>query len=1065
MRRVFVCIFSLLLAFVTTSYPLYALEEENVDQTDEIEEVEEAGEIEEVEEVEQEESEEEIEEIIFEKPMDAPLYDGILRYVYVGLSQLEIGQAQKVVVALTDTVDLIQLVVSSPSQTYTFDCTNQVDTLYEFDLNFEEATKYQIQSIQYEKEGNSFEYDLNSMDICFEVNEKVDAYVASISSDEQQEAIDSIQNALTNASPDVQSPTLFTKVADSFFTDVQAGRDLIITLDPGHGNYDSGAVGVNGSYEKYLNLQIATYLKSYLEQYQNVKVYMTRYDDSICPDLYERCKMAHDYQSDVMISVHLNSSGSGAGYGAEVYYPNTNYLPMLQSEGSTLAQNIENQLIALGIRERGVYIRNIGDASSSYSYSDGSDGDYYGIIRHSKSFGIPAIIIEHCFIDNVSDYNNYLSSDDRLQSLARSDCAGIVQAYHLALKNKTDDAMEGYTISLDGSIGVNFYMALCQETIDDKNAYVLLTLPNSNSYTQKRIYVKNVQTKTINNKNYYVFPCDVSTKEMTKEIKAKLVTSKYTGKEYTFTVNGYANYIIEHEKEYSNKIVEIAKTLKEYGKATQIYFNYNTNALPSSNTTIPSYDFSSFQKQIVKEDKNIQFKGARLLLKSNIGLKLYFEGGDTFYVNGNKVQAIKDGNYTVITIANINYMNLDKMYSITSNQFEMKYGFLSYGYDASKTNNTDLKNIVNSLYHFYQALHGTGTTYLPNENYEMVFYTSHHANDGWLQEVSDGQTAGSQTNGLRMEAIRMKLGKGVSYEGGIEYRTSIQNRGWESAYKKDGEVSGLSGHSLYIEAIQIRLHGKVADHFDVYYRVYSKKYGWLDWQKNGQTAGTTGQSQQIEAIQVKLEKKGNPVPTNSTTETVKEATVQATPQTGKDGMYYVMGSSHVTVTQMVNYYHRYRFDYDVFANASYNGIYAKGGASTIEEFCQIYYEEAKAEGVNVEVAFTQAMLETGFLKFGGDVAPNQYNFAGMGATGGVPGNSFTSVRQGIRAQIQHLKCYGSTEALKNENVDPRWWEALRGTGEYVEYLAIPNNPYGRGWAGDANYGTKLRSMISELSKA
>ena len=156
--------------------------------------------------------------------------------------------------------------------------------------------------------------------------------------------------------------------------------------------------------------------------------------------------------------------------------------------------------------------------------------------------------------------------------------------------------------------------------------------------------------------------------------------------------------------------------------------------------------------------------------------------------------------------------------------------------------------------------------------------------------------------------------------------------------------------------------------------------------------------------------------------------------------------------------------YDKYTKVSgYNGVLAKGGAKTITEFCQIYIEEAKAEGVKAEVAFTQAMLETGFLKFGGDVKPDQYNFAGLGATGGgVAGNSFKDVRTGIRAQIQHLKCYASTEGLKNACVDPRWSNSLRGKAPYVEWLSIPNNPYGTGWAADAKYAEKIVSYITSL---
>lgn len=173
--------------------------------------------------------------------------------------------------------------------------------------------------------------------------------------------------------------------------------------------------------------------------------------------------------------------------------------------------------------------------------------------------------------------------------------------------------------------------------------------------------------------------------------------------------------------------------------------------------------------------------------------------------------------------------------------------------------------------------------------------------------------------------------------------------------------------------------------------------------------------------------------------------------------YSISGTNSVTVSQMVKYFNK-------------KAIYPsedlkKGGASTIEEFCQIYYEECEAEGIKVEVAFIQAMHETGNLKFGGDVKIEQFNFAGLGATGnGNPGNSFKDVREGVRAQVQHLKCYANKEPLKNDCVDPRWEEWLRGKAPYVEWLSKDNNPNGIGWATDPKYAEKLLAGISELKK-
>ena len=143
-------------------------------------------------------------------------------------------------------------------------------------------------------------------------------------------------------------------------------------------------------------------------------------------------------------------------------------------------------------------------------------------------------------------------------------------------------------------------------------------------------------------------------------------------------------------------------------------------------------------------------------------------------------------------------------------------------------------------------------------------------------------------------------------------------------------------------------------------------------------------------------------------------------------------------------------------------VLGAGGAPDPATFCAIIYEEATAEGVRPEVVWAQVMWETGWLQMGGDVKLSQYNFAGLGATGnGVAGAGFPDVRTGIRAQVQHLKCYACTDALNNDRVDPRWSSSLRGKAKLVEWLGIPENPFGTGWAASAEYGYNLRGLMKD----
>ena len=101
--------------------------------------------------------------------------------------------------------------------------------------------------------------------------------------------------------------------------------------------------------------------------------------------------------------------------------------------------------------------------------------------------------------------------------------------------------------------------------------------------------------------------------------------------------------------------------------------------------------------------------------------------------------------------------------------------------------------------------------------------------------------------------------------GGIEYRTHVQNDGWQD-YVADGEMSGTKGRGLRLEAIQIRLTGGVAEKYDVYYRTHIQDRGWLGWAVNDGKSGSAGLSKRLEGIEIRLVEKGGAAPGNACTE-------------------------------------------------------------------------------------------------------------------------------------------------------------------------------------------------------
>ncbi|WP_419031671.1 N-acetylmuramoyl-L-alanine amidase [Holdemanella porci] len=519
--------------------------------------------------------------------------------------------------------------------TFDLEASEQVDKLVKFTKDFSSADKgeYTVTTLHYTYNGEKYYLNFSDlgMDVKFGVDQEYSGYDETLpdmtqdvtEDDELGNAVIQVTN-LNDASEEVADGIMASDpeaamalIDEDSDIATQSNEGVTICLDPGHGGNDSGAVGVNNAYEKDLTLKIAQYCKQELEKY-DCNVVMTRTGDTN-PSLEDRANYAKSQGAQYLISIHLNS-GSGYAVGAEVYYPNTNWRPDISQNGKNVAQAIQNQLVSIGIHNRGIKFRTIdtNEYPDPFRYDDGSVADYYGIIRNAKYNGLTGLIIEHCFINSVSDYNNYLNSDAKLQKLGVADANGIVSALGLSKKD--------------------------------------------------------------------------------------------------------------------------AKTL-------------------------------------------------------------------------------------------------------------------------------------------------------------------------------------------------------------------------------------------------------------------------------------------------------------------------------------ITGATKTNVSQMVNYFINNGGTYDKFSKygTQYDGVLAQKGAANIEEFCQIFYEEAIAENIRPEVAFCQAMKETGFLQFGHDVKPDQCNFAGLGATGnGVAGNSFASVREGIRAQIQHLKAYATTDNLINACVDGRFNYVKRGSAPYVEWLGKKENPTGDGWATGANYGTDIVARMKVL---
>lgn len=885
----------------------------------------------------------------------------MMEYFLVDSPVVENSTAENFVLSLNNAEgysDFSITIKKSDGSTFDLESSEQVDSLVKFSRVFTSNEKgdYTVTSLHYSLNGEKYYLNFSDlgMNVKFGVDQEYTGYDETLPdmtenvSEEEEELNNSVIQVtdVNNASEEVAEgmmaqdfPAAMALIDEDI--DTQSNEGITLCLDPGHGGAESGTLNYNGTgLEKDYNLKIAKYCYDELQKY-NCKVVMTRSTDKYM-GLEERAEYAKQQGAQYLISFHLNASQKHNAYGAEVYYPNTNWRPDISAKGKVMAQSIQNELVKLGLYDRGIKFRtiDINEYPNPHRYDDNSIADYYGVIRNAKTRGITGLIIEHCCMDNESDFNKYLGSEEKIKQLGVADANGIVAALGLTKGAVTSNPSVVYQTHVQ-TIGWQGWK---------KDGEM-----SGTSGQSKRLEGINIKLENLNGNVEY---------------QTHVQSIGWQGWKSNGAMAGTSG---------QSKRLEAIKIKLSGEAANQYDIYYRVHA--------QSYGWLDWAK-------NGEAAGSE---------------GYSKRLEGIEIRLVKKG---------------EAAPGSTSRPFVCK----------------------------------------------MIKYQTHVQNIGWQSEKADGEMSGTSGQYLRLEGIKIHLGGSI--DGGIAYATHVQTYGWQS-YVSDGQLSGTSGQSKRLEAIRMNLTGNAANQYDVYYRVHAQHFGWLGWAKNGQSAGTAGYSYRLEAIQIVLVPKGGSAPGSTTNHYYNkghaaddESTILTNPNTSNttSDKTPIMGTSQTTVAQMVRYYNSKSSGYDTFTgeNKKYNGSLAKGGASTIEQFAQIVYEEAQAEGVRAEVVFAQCMLETGFLKYGGDVLPNQYNFAGIGATGAVHGASFENVRVGVRAHVQHLKAYASLDGLTQQCVDPRFNLVARGCAQYVEWLGMKENPKGYGWASAKNYGPNIVNMVRNL---
>lgn len=149
--------------------------------------------------------------------------------------------------------------------------------------------------------------------------------------------------------------------------------------------------------------------------------------------------------------------------------------------------------------------------------------------------------------------------------------------------------------------------------------------------------------------------------------------------------------------------------------------------------------------------------------------------------------------------------------------------------------------------------------------------------------------------------------------------------------------------------------------------------------------------------------------------------------------------------------------YDFYKkNCPKGGKYLKA-----KKIAKLYIEECNTEGINSDIAFVQMCLETNFLRYGNLVKSSWNNFCGLGAIDkNNPGLKFKNIKLGVRAHVQHLHAYATTNdiVLKNELVDPRY-KYVNPRGKAQDIFGLAGT-----WATDKEYGNKLNRLLETLEK-
>ena len=824
-----------------------------------------------------------------------------------------------------------------------------------------------------------------------------------------------------------------------------------IALDPGHSDglegRDPGATYF-GLKEGDLAWATAMYAKKYLEKW-GVQVVVVRGEHED-PSIKTRVQRAVDANACAIISLHYNA-GPASATGSEVLVPHdVSYNHDLYVAGQALAGKVNYYLrekAGIVTRGDGATERGYNDKDGTDYYENGDESDYYGIVRYARQKGILGVIIEHQFISNPAHAAEFkdLGDNSKVDYIGWADAWAIWEMYHsdtwwsmssisavqqgnkVTVKPVLTGVVTGATFTFGYTAPDGSWTTVAYKTTDTSISFVP---PMTGNYV---LYLKAISSDG---------------QEITRQMNFEATEGAVTG--WKQVANGWM-YTDDNGFSYANRWLHDADGWH--------YFGAQGIAASGWITTADGKTFYADQSSTHNAVKLGQFtvQNRDYYADSNSGV---IKDGWVNYGDGNWAWANPDGSlyagWKLLPNGKWFYFDVNNSYHASfglMSDGDQKYyidrdrGLLYGGWISLADGNWAWANTDGSLY--------AGWKHLPNGKW---FYFDENVEYPLLKTGVFTISSGS---------YYVDVNRGMTSNDWVQ----LPNNGWAWAQSSGALASGWfntpNGKTWYFDPTtneHAALIGLQAINGSYYY--FDLGYGLLRNQDITLPDGRTVHADASGVLNIKPTDtnngRGGNVDSNNggdnrdANNTPADDGSPIEPTRGNfSDRTSVLGAPLVTKEDLQR-------DFNKRVGSAYPAVYAEKGAATGADFVNQLWQAAIDEGVRPELLYAQVMIETGNLRFGGDVLPEQCNFGGMGATGnGARGLSFDTVLKGLRAQALHLRAYAGYEPLtvdpsEAQKVDPRYsaW-ILSRKANIIRKLAGT-------WATDKNYAVKLVRVMNEL---